>query len=200
MNEVVKMIIVLTAICLASAFALTALNSGLEARIAQQQEFYVRGPAVQEIFPEAPNDPVGDAFTIEVDGRAWRLYPWIEGGECRAVALQTAGAGGYGGDVMVMTGIDFSVDEIVGARVTQHAETPGIGTRVADPAYMRVYRGVALGPGTVIALKSGGGEVEAVSGATRTSTAVADGVNRAVQFVLAHKDEIPGWAREQAGR
>ncbi|MCK4414357.1 MAG: FMN-binding protein [Candidatus Eisenbacteria sp.] len=200
MNEMAKMIIVLTAICLASAFALTALNNGLEARIAQQEEFYVRGPAVHDIFPDAPNDPVADAFSVEVDGQSWRLYPWIENGECRAVALQAAGAGGYGGDVMVMTGIDFSAGRILGARVAQHGETPGIGTRVADPLYMRIYQGVPVRAGTVIALKSAGGEIEGVSGATRTSAAVANGVDRAVQFVLAHKDEIPGWVREQTGR
>ena len=38
--------------------------------------------------------------------------------------------------------------------------------------------------------------MDAISGATFTSTAVADGVNKAVQFVTAHKDEIPAWARE----
>jgi len=196
MNEIVRMILVLTAICLASAFALTALNNGLEEQIAQQEEFYVRGPAVRDIFTGAPNDPVGEAFTIEVEGQSWRIYPWVEGGELRAVALETAGAGGYGGDVRVLTGIDLADEEIRGVRVTQHSETPGVGTRVADPSYLKVYRGLAIQPGTVVALKSAGGEIEGVAGATRTSVAVADGVDRAVQFVLTHKDEIPEWSRE----
>lgn len=197
MNEAVKMFIVLTAICLLSAFALTSLNNGLAARIAQQEEFYVRGPAVMAVLEGAANDPVADAFTAEVQGQAWRIYPWIEGGECRAVALETVGKGGYGGDVNVMTGVDFSAGEITGVRVTKHGETPGVGTRAADPSYLRTYAGRAVVAGTVISLQPAGGQIESVSGATRTSTAIADGVNRAVQFVLEHKGEIPGWAREK---
>ncbi len=198
MNEVIKMILVLTVICLVSALALTALNDGLQARIAQQEEFYVRGPAVREVFVDAPNDPVAQAFTVELDGVAWRIYPWIENGECQAVALEVAGKGGYGGDVRVITGIDLSASRILGARVTQHSETPGVGTRVAATTYMnKAYGGLAVDVGLTVALQSAGGEIEAVAGATRTSTAVADAVNRAVAFALAHRDEIPDWAREK---
>ncbi len=198
MNEVIKMILVLTVICLVSALALTSLNDGLQARIAQQEEFYVRGPAVREVFADAPNDPVAQAFTVEVDGVAWRIYPWIENGECQAVALEVAGKGGYGGDVRVITGIDLSASRVLGARVTQHSETPGVGTRVAATTYMnKAYGGLAVGAGLTVALQSAGGEIEAVAGATRTSTAVADAVNRAVAFALAHRDEIPDWAREK---
>ena len=62
MSEVVKMILVLTLICLLSAFALTSLRNGLAARIVSQEEFYVLGPAVNELLPDATNDPVVDAF------------------------------------------------------------------------------------------------------------------------------------------
>jgi electron transport complex protein RnfG len=197
MNEIVKMFLVLTAICLLSAYALTALSNGLAERIVQQEEFFVRGPAVMEVFANAPNDPLADALSVEVEGQSWRLYPWIENGTCTAVAMETAGAGGYGGNVNVMTAVDFAKGEILGVRVTSHAETPGVGTRAAAPSYLRTYQGRAVAPGTVIALMPAGGQVESVSGATRTSTAVADGVNQAVQFVLENREKIPGWVREQ---
>jgi electron transport complex protein RnfG len=194
MSDIVKMIVVLTAICLLSAFALTALRNGLEARIVQQEEFYVLGPAVNELLPDATNDPVAQAFSAEVDGETWRMYPWLENGKCRAVAVRSTGKGGYGGDVQLLTAFDLQTSKILGVRVTAHQETPGVGSRAADPSYLRVYAGRGISPGTQIALKKNGGEIDAVSGATFTSTAVADGVNRATQFVLAHKDEISGWA------
>ncbi len=195
MNETVKMLVVLTAICLLSSFALTALNQGLADRIAQQEEFFVRGPAVMDVFAGVPNDPLADAFTIDVEGTSWRLYPWIEDGECQAVAMETAGAGGYGGDVKVMTAINFISGELLGVRVTSHSETPGVGTRVADPSYLRSYAGLSI-TGTTFALQSGGGDIAAVSGATRTSTAVADGVRQAVEFVTQHQGDIPRWVTE----
>jgi electron transport complex protein RnfG len=197
MSDVVKMIVVLTAICLASAFALTALNSGLATRIAQQEELYVRGPAVREVLAGAPNNPVADAITVTVEGREWRLYPWIADGTVQAVALETAGKGGYGGDVYVITGVDFVDDEVTGVRVTKNSETPGVGSRAANPSYLRVYHDLTFQPGQPIALKQNGGQVEAVTGATRSSTAIADGVNKAVQFVLAHREQIPQWVKEK---
>jgi electron transport complex protein RnfG len=193
MNEIIRMLVVLTAICLLSSYALTALNNGLSERIGQQEEFYVKGPAVMELFEGAPNDPLAEAFDAEVGGTTWRIYPWIVDGSCTAVALETVGKGGYGGDVKVMTAIDFAAGEVVGARITLHAETPGVGTRAADPNYLRTYAKRPL-EGTTFALQAAGGDIESVSGATRTSTAVVDAVGKAVQFVLTHRDAIPGWA------
>ena len=194
MSEVVKMIVVLTLISLLSAFALTALRNGLEARIVAQEEFYVLGPALTELLADATNDPVAQAFSAEVEGEAWRMYPQFEDGECRAIAVLSTGKGGYGGDVVLLTAFDLTTSKILGVRVTAHQETPGVGSRAADPSYLRIYADRGYSAGTEIALKQGGGEIDAVSGATYTSVAVADGVNRAVQFVLAHKDEIPDWA------
>ncbi len=193
MNELTKMFLVLTAICLVSALGLTALNEGLAEQIFLQEEVNLRGPAVHDIFADAANDPVADAFTQEIDGQAWRLYPLVEDGVVKAVALETAGAGGYGGNVSVITGVDLASASIVGVRVTKHSETPGIGTRVADPGYLRTYAGRPV-DGTTFALSPAGGDIEAVSGATRTSTAVVAGVRGAAEFVKQHKDELSEWA------
>ncbi|MCK4305909.1 MAG: FMN-binding protein [Candidatus Eisenbacteria sp.] len=198
MSELVKMFVVLTAICLLSSFALTALNRGLAEQIASQEEFYVRGPAVLAVYGielDDPHDPLGHAFTAEVDGQPWRFYPWIENGTCTAVAMETVGQGGYSGNVSVMTAVDFTSGEINGVRVTGHSETPGVGTRVAEPSYLRSYSGLPI-TGTTFRLQTAGGDIAAVSGATYTSTAVVDGVSKAVQFILQHKDEIPKWAAE----
>ena len=91
-----------------------------------------------------------------------------------------------------MTAIDFTAGQLRGVRVTSHSETPGVGTRVADPSYLRTYAGRSLGE-TVFSLQPAGGDILGVSGATRTSTAVADGVRQAVEFITAHHSDIPGW-------
>ncbi len=189
MNEVVRMFLVLTVICLVCAFALAALNSGLADQIAKQKRDNVQVPTAREIMAQAPEDFSSRYFELEIDGVVWGIYPWIEGGRCRAVTLETTGAGGYGGGVKVMTGIDLERGVVLGARVTESAETPGIGSRVAEPSYLKTYRDRALAS-TRFALATDGGEIQAVSGATKTSTAVADAVRQAVQFVLAHKDAI----------
>lgn len=193
MNELSKMFLVLTVICLVSAFGLTALNEGLAEQIFLQEELNLRGPAVHDIFAGAANDPVADAFTHEIDGQSWRLYPLLENGKVTAVALETAGAGGYSGNVSVLTGVDLATASIVGVRVTKHSETPGVGTRAADPSYLRTYTGRPV-EGTTFALSPAGGDIEAVSGATRTSTAVVAAVRGAAEFVKQHKDQLSEWA------
>lgn len=195
MNELVKMFLVLTLICIASAVALTALNEGLAQQIFLQEEVNLRGPAVHDIFPGAPNDPMADAFTKTIGGQDWRLYPVIENGRITAVAMETVGPGGYGGNVSVVTGIDVEDSRIAGVRVTKHSETPGIGTRVADPSYLRTYKGRDV-QSTNFTLQPAGGDVESVSGATRTSTAVVSGVRQAAEFVREHGEEIGSWAAE----
>jgi len=97
--------------------------------------------------------------------------------------------------VVVMTGIDFAKDEVIGVRIAQSSETPGIGSRAGEPSYLKTYRGRPLA-GTRFALATAGGDILAVTGATRTSTAVADGVDKAVKFALAHRDEIVRQALE----
>ena len=188
MNEMAKMIIVLTVICLLSAFALTSLNNGLAAQIERQKLVNVQVPSPQEILTGA--EGVADSFfSLEIEGVNWVFFPWMEGGACKAVAFETTGLGGYAGAIRVMTGIDLTNDTILAVRVTESSETPGVGSRAADPGYLATYAGLPLS-GTNFTLQPAGGDIMGVSGATRTSLAVVDGVGKAVQFVLAHKDEI----------
>jgi electron transport complex protein RnfG len=189
MNEVLRMFVVLAGICLTSAFALTALNQGLADQIAKQKRDNVQVPTAREILAGVPADFADHYFEIEVDGVPYGIFPWIQDGHCKAVTLETAGQGGYAGEVRVMTGIDLDQGTVIGVRVTQSGETPGVGSRAADPNYLRTYRNRTLN-GTRFQLAKNGGDIQAVTGATKTSTAVADGVNKAVAFVLAHKDEI----------
>ncbi|MBM3318212.1 MAG: RnfABCDGE type electron transport complex subunit G [Candidatus Eisenbacteria bacterium] len=189
MRDILRMVLVLTAICLLSAFSLTALNEGLAGQIAKQQRDNVQVPRAREVLGETPADFAERYFEIEVDGVSWAVFPRVEGGRCSAIALESTGRGGYAGDVKVIAGVDLESGAILGVRVTQSSETPGIGSRVAEPSYLRVYRGRPL-KGTAFSLRAEGGDIEAVSGATRTSAAVVDGVRRAAEFVLAHRDEI----------
>jgi electron transport complex protein RnfG len=72
--------------------------------------------------------------------------------------------------------------------VTQHKETPGVGTRAMTDSYLKQY--IKHPVGKPIRLKKDGGDIDAVSGATRSSTAIADAVDHAASFVFSHKDQI----------
>ncbi len=189
MKEIIKMIVVTTVISAFSAAWLGALNKGLEKRIIRQEDIYIRGPAIKELLAGAPNDPLADRIIIKEGDKIIPVYPWIENGKIKRVAVEWAGKGGYGGDVIVMTAVDLSTLKITGVKVTQHKETPGVGTRAMTPSYLRrQYKG--LSAKAEIKLKKYGGQIDAVSGATHSSEAIADAVNKATKFILAHKKEI----------
>ena len=188
MNEMIKMILVTTVICAFSATLLGGLKEGLEDRIARQEDFYIRGPAIKSLLNKSPNDPLQDRVTITLNAENINIYPWIEEGKVRRIAVERPGKGGYGGDVIVMTAIDLETRKIFGVEVTQHKETPGVGTRAMTPGFLEKFMKLPLTQ--TIALKSAGGQIDAVSGATRSSAGVTDAVNQAISLVRDNKETI----------
>ncbi len=88
----------------------------------------------------------------------------------------TAEYKGFGGAVKVMIGIDAN-GEITGVKVTEHSETPGLGTKAADPGYLKQYQGVSEATAGHI---NDDPNIDAVTGATITSNAVYGSVVEAL--------------------
>lgn len=91
---------------------------------------------------------------------------------------------GFGGKITVMVGIDKS-GEVSGVKVTNHAETPGLGTKAMEPDYLAQYQGQMVISRTE---EPGKAMIDAVTGATITSNAVF----RSVEFALAQFNAIGG--------
>ena len=87
---------------------------------------------------------------------------------------------GYGGVMNLMIGIDSS-GVIRGVKVLQHSETPGLGTLATIPEYTDQFIGKS--GGLVITRASpGDNEIQAVTGATITSSAIVTSVNEALSY------------------
>ncbi len=91
---------------------------------------------------------------------------------------------GYGGEIQMLTGIGTD-GKISGISILEQSETAGLGARSAEEDFQAQYRGLnAKEP--VEVEKNGeldGNEIEAISGATITSTAVTRGVNTSADAV-----------------
>lgn len=94
---------------------------------------------------------------------------------------------GYGGDIAMLVGIDNEMT-IKGISILSHGETPGFGANATKPEFKEQYNDKKA-PLTVSKAASGDSEIQAITGATITSTAVTDGVNAACQFVSDHMTE-----------
>ncbi len=174
MREIIRMILILAILTTFSGGLLAAIRGGTKEKIENQQLQFVKGPAIKAILEGASNDPIVDRFKL-MDGDVERsFFVGVFDGKANAVALESFGKG-YGGDVGVMVGINVDDGKLLGAGVTTHAETPGMGAKAKeDPSFVSQFKGVPIQESYKVT--NDGGKIDAISGATITSRAVAAGV------------------------
>ncbi len=189
MREMISMIVVLTLLASVSGGLLAAVKSGTEVRIEEQILKFQKAPAIESLFTDVTNDPLKERFNIETQERTLQIFPAKLQDGSAAVAFETFGKGGYGGDIGLMVAIDLDSDKLVGARVTTHAETPGLGSRAKDdPSFVSQFAGKPIDAD--LALKSDNGTIDAISGATVTSRAVTRAAIQAQELYSKLKPEI----------
>ena len=189
MRELIKMIVVLTIISLASGGLLAALRDGTQERIDNQVLEFVKGPAVRQVFEGAENDPITSRFQLKDGDKLRSFFVGVFDGEAKGLALEASSSKGYKGDIGLIVAIDVKTDKLMGIGVTTHNETPGLGAKSkSDPKFAAQFKGVP-GPGPVKVTQDGG-SVNAISGATITSRAVCDAVTDALGVYAKLKPQI----------
>lgn len=122
--------VVLLLICLVVTTALAFTNQATAPQIEKINKANADA-ARAEVLSEA------DGFTA-YDGKLNDGVDeyYIATNKCGAVI--TSRAKSFGGDITVMTGINKD-GKITGVKVTNHADTPGLGTKAHDPEYLKCY-------------------------------------------------------------
>jgi electron transport complex protein RnfG len=174
MRDIIRMIVVLGVLGAVSGGGLAMVKSSTAARIEYQQIKFVKGPAIKEILAGCSNDPLVDRFKI-MDGQVERsFFVGVFNGKPTAVAFEGSGSG-FKGQIGLMVGVDIETDKMVGMGVTTHSETPGLGSRAKDdPKFRAQFKGKSIND--PFKVKTDGGQVDAVSGATITSKGVCAGL------------------------
>ena len=162
-NRIFKPIVVLSVICVVITGAL-ALTNDITKPIIDEATRAAQEKARQELLPDAEGFTRVDGINVD---NVTEVYTADNG----VGAVVTSSAKGYGGTMTVMVG--FAADgTICRIKVTEQAETKGIGSKVAgDPAFWSRYEGVKAELPV---------EVDALSGATVSSKALNAAVNSAV--------------------
>ena len=170
-EDIIKPVGVLLAICIIIPLALSVTNKVTVKKIAELEAANSKKNMQRLIdadnFEECENGEI-------------TYYAAINGGKTAAYIF-TESSKGYGGDVSVMTAIkpDGTVAGV--AILDVSGETPGLGQNAAKESFFSQYIGLKKG---VSVLKNGAkaenNEVDAVTGATITSTAVTRAVNKAL--------------------
>ena len=85
---------------------------------------------------------------------------------------------GFGGLIEMMVGVDKS-GAVTGVSIISMSETSGLGANANRESFRSQY----IGKSGSVKLRKQGGEIDALTGATVTSTAVTKGVNAALSVV-----------------
>jgi len=142
-----------------------------------QQLKFVKGPAIKTILEGVSNDPIADRFAIQDGDMERKIFVGKFDDKANTVVLESFGKG-YGGDIGLMVAVNIENDTIVGAAVTTHSETPGLGaTAKDDPGFASQFKGLSINE--IFKVTNDGGKVNAISGATITSRAVCAAASEA---------------------
>ncbi len=176
MNKILKLTIVLFLVCAVVAGVLGGVNELTKDTIAEQQRLKTE-KAYAEVLKSVGYEDV------EFDMEAMPDIDSISictGGEGYVVMTTFSGAQG---SITMAVGVDND-DRCTGISIIKHSETSGLGANAASTAEVGViFREQFIGQGEDIALKKAGGEIDALSGATITSTAVTNAVAAAIEAV-----------------
>lgn len=170
-EDIIKPVGVLLAICIIIPLALSVTNKVTAKKIAELENENSK-KNMQSLVS-------ADDFEKCSDGGI-EYYTAIKGGETAAYIF-TESAKGYGGDVSVMTAVkpDGTVAGVAILDVSN--ETPGLGQNAAKESFYSQYAGLKKGVSLIKnGAKAENNEVDAVTGATITSTAVTRAVNAAL--------------------
>lgn len=188
MSEIVRMVVVLSLIAGFCSAALTAANVKLAPQIEKQTDFYVRGPALERLFERPAEEVLGNKVVMTLNEQEIPVFFTRKDQEVSTIAVEAIGKGGYGGDLKLMVGIDLIAERMTGMEVVSHNETPGLGARIVEITFRKQWQG--LSTDSAVALTADGGVIDAISGASFTSSAAIRGTNEVLNFVRDHRDDI----------
>jgi len=188
MNEMIKMIIVLTVLSSSSGSLLSYLKDKTKDQIENQQLQFVKGPAIKTILEGASNDLVTDRFKLSIGDTEKSFFVGRFNGSSNTLAFESF-ANGYGGRIGLMVGVNLEEDKVVGVAVTTHSETPGLGAKAKDdPAFVSQFKGFSIND--PFNVTDDGGKINAMSGATITSKAVCSAATSAGKMYRELKPQL----------
>ncbi|MFI3226306.1 MAG: RnfABCDGE type electron transport complex subunit G [Clostridia bacterium] len=183
-NEIAKLSVILCVITSVTALLLGTVN-GVTAPIIERLETAATVEAMQQIVTTA-DDFTSLEIPADSNSLVTEFYQGTAGGETVGYCVKVTPSG-YGGDITIVVGFDAD-GTVVGTSVVDHAETPGLGSKIVDqPSFAEQFIGKST---SLVITKTGAtaaNEIDAISGATISSTAMTLGVSTAIDFVAANK-------------
>lgn len=171
MNQYARMIIVLVIISMASG-AVLALSYEVTNPTIQEQARQKLEQSVLVVIP-------GATKMEEIQKDDMVIYIGLDDeGNKKGISFKATGSG-FDGPIEIMVGYDPIEGTLLGIEILSMSETPGLGARIQEDDFKDQFKGKSI-EDEFIAKK----DIEAISGATISSAAVADAIKTTLAKVV----------------
>ena len=138
-KEFISPILVLVVICFVTTFLL-AFVYGITAPIIADNTAKAASEARMTLLPAADNfSDSGADLVVYEEGKVYAVDCYTaDNGEGMVVTVKS---NSYGGMLTAMVGID-KAGAVTGVQVTEHADTPGVGTKAHAAEHLAQYEGL----------------------------------------------------------
>lgn len=172
-SDVFKMVTALSVVGIISAVSLVFVYSYSLPKIIENTNKATQN-GIKQLFPDA-----GKITKTSMDG----VFE-VEDANGQALGYAFTSVGnGYQGPINIIAGVDPDINKMIGMEVLDSQETPGLGAEIAGD-FRKQFSGLSV-EGDITYLKNKKpekpGEIEAITGATISSRAVVNMLNKSIQ-------------------
>ncbi|MFC1514619.1 RnfABCDGE type electron transport complex subunit G [Candidatus Omnitrophota bacterium] len=169
----VKIIVVLTLVCVFSAGILSLADLLTREKIAENQK---------KAFDQAITAIIPQASKVEQEEDIYKVFDAT--GQLKGYIVIAEGQG-YQGPIKMICGLSARLDEILGIEVLESTETPGLGARINDKEFKEQFKGLGVS-GAISYTKTEpveDGQIQAITGATVSSRSVVAILNKRIEAI-----------------
>ncbi len=179
-KEILNIALRLFAICLVATLLLAFVNS-LTKGVIEENNKKVFAEGCLYIMPGTSDTK---SVNLDIEGvEAAECFD--EAGEFLGLAIKQS-IKGYNKGLVLMTGVASDGETVIGIKVLEHSETPGLGALADSENFTEQFRGKTY----PLATEKNGGEIVAITGATKTTDGIVDrGVNEALSLAKKYLED-----------
>jgi electron transport complex protein RnfG len=178
-----RLVLVLALICAVAAGVLAMVDNYTAPRIAKQAEERLKASLTESLPGSVAFVADSSALDIikreQIDGID-EVYRASAAGESFNGYVFTVNSNGYSSTIKLMVGVNVhgGLERVL---VLSQAETPGLGTKVAEKDFIAQDKILNAESSQQLAVNKDGGDVQAIAGATISSRAAVRGINQALK-------------------
>lgn len=139
---------------------------------------------------DASDDQVADIFEKDfrlISEEAREVYEYKS--DDKSGYVFSYQGGGLWGQIIGYVGITEDKSKLLGISVYNNNETPGLGGRITEDWYQDQFRELEVSDGDfIVYTPAAGGNVDAITGATLTSNAMRDMLNKEIHSFLEEEE------------